>query len=121
MVREFRSLAPQDSVASAAEHILAGFQQEFPVVEGDRLVGFVTLRQLLPALAGPVSPASVGSVMNREVETVSPSDDAFEAMARLQGSGERAAPVVEGDRVTGLFTLQNVGEYLLIHKATGHS
>ena len=37
MVTEFRVLSPFDRVSSAAGHIMAGFQHDFPVVEDRRL------------------------------------------------------------------------------------
>ena len=39
MITDFRILRPDDPLARAVEHVRAGFQQDFPVVEGDRLVG----------------------------------------------------------------------------------
>ena len=35
-------MSPHDSLARAVEHVLAGFQQDFPVVDDGRLVGIVT-------------------------------------------------------------------------------
>lgn len=43
MLTEFRTLAPSDPLSRAVDHTMAGFQQDFPVVEPDgRLVGVLT-------------------------------------------------------------------------------
>ncbi len=51
MRTDFRTLAPEDTLARAVEHILAGCQQDFPVVEGGRVVGVLTRGDLLTSLA----------------------------------------------------------------------
>jgi hypothetical protein len=42
MVTQFETLAPGDTLQRAMEHVLAGFQHDFPVVEADRVVGVLT-------------------------------------------------------------------------------
>ena len=42
MVTEFRRLSTSDTVGAAEEILLKGFQREFPVVEGDSLVGMLS-------------------------------------------------------------------------------
>jgi Zn-dependent protease len=51
MISDFRAVGPHDSLDTVAQHVLAGFQQDFPVVEHDRVVGVITRSDLLKALA----------------------------------------------------------------------
>ena len=54
MVTDFRTLHPDDPIGRAVDHVLAGFQQDFPVVEDGRLVGVLTRNDLASALGGSV-------------------------------------------------------------------
>ena len=51
MITDFRVLAPQDPLGRAVDHVLAGFQQDFPVVEHGQVAGVLTRADLLSALA----------------------------------------------------------------------
>ncbi|MCS6860624.1 MAG: site-2 protease family protein, partial [Abditibacteriales bacterium] len=66
MITDFRTLSPHDSLARAVEHVLAGFQQDFPVVEEGRTVGVLTRADLLTALAQRGQETLVGEVMRRQ-------------------------------------------------------
>ena len=50
MITEFGTVAPDDSLTRAVEHVLAGCQQDFPVVENGRVVGVLTRADLLKAM-----------------------------------------------------------------------
>ena len=51
MLTDFQSLAPSDNLARAVELILAGSQQDFPVLDSGRVAGVLTRAGLLTALA----------------------------------------------------------------------
>ena len=111
------TLAPTDPLARAVELILAGFQQDFPVVERDVVVGVLTRRDLLKVLAERGEHASVGTSMRRDFQLATADEPVEEALARLQESGSHAIPVVRGRRLLGMLTVDNVGEYVMIRRA----
>jgi Zn-dependent protease/predicted transcriptional regulator len=117
MVTDVRTLAPHDPLARAVELILAGFQQDFPVVEDGQVVGVLTRRDLLRVLAERGEQASVGASMRRDFQLATPDEPVEEALARLQASGSHAIPVVRGRQLLGMLTLDNVGEYVMIRSA----
>jgi Zn-dependent protease/CBS domain-containing protein len=118
MITEFRTLAPDETLARAVEHILAGFQQDFPVVERDgRLVGMLTRSYLIRALSGGGSTALVGDEMQRKFQTAGPMDMAEGALERLQECACLSLPVVQNGRLVGLLTAENLGEFLMIQTA----
>jgi CBS-domain-containing membrane protein len=51
MLTDFQSLAPSDSLGRAVELILAGSQQDFPVIDSGRVAGVLTRGDLLTARA----------------------------------------------------------------------
>ena len=118
MITEFRTLAPSDPLSRAADFILAGFQQDFPVVETDgRLVGVLSRAALIGALSqrGPAVLAS--EVMQRDFETADPFEMAEGVLVRLQASKCPSMPVMQQGKLVGILTSENIGEFLLIHAA----
>ena len=51
MITQFRTLAPEDSLGEAAEHLLGGWQRDFPVIEDGRIAGLLTGTALVHGLA----------------------------------------------------------------------
>jgi Zn-dependent protease len=117
MITDFRTLSPHDSLARAVEHILAGFQQDFPVVEEGRAVGVLTRADLLTALAQRGQETLVGEVMQRQFEVADPFEMLESVFARLQACDCRSLPVVRGGQLVGIVTMDNVGEFLMIQAA----
>ena len=76
MITDFRALRPDDPLAQAVEHVVAGFQQDFPVVEDGRLVGVLTRNDLAAALGRYGPETRVGDVMQQDFVTADPRDAA---------------------------------------------
>jgi len=121
MITEFQSLRSTDPLSAAVEHVLASFQQDFPVVEEGRLLGILTYSGMVKALAegGPSTPA--GSVMDTEFESVAPGDALESIFPRLQQSNSPAMPVLQDGRLVGLLTPHNVGEFIMVQNALNHT
>ncbi|MCX7722695.1 MAG: site-2 protease family protein [Verrucomicrobiae bacterium] len=117
MITNYQTLAPNDPLSRAVEHILAGFQQDFPVVDGDRVVGVLTRADLLAALAQRGTGALVGEVMQRDFMTADPAEMAETVFNRLQECNCHSLPVVQNGRLIGILTADNVGEFLMIQAA----
>lgn len=119
MITDFRTLAPDDALAQAVELLLAGFQQDFPVVDDGRVVG-VLLRSDLPvALAQRGQEARVREAMRRDFQVVHPSEMLETVFLRLQTCECRTLPVTRDDHLVGLVTMENIGEFMLIQSALG--
>ncbi len=75
MLTDFRTLEPGDSLARAAELILAGSQHDFPVVEDGRVTGVLTRGDLIGALSARQNTLQpVAGVMQREFQVADSSD-----------------------------------------------
>ncbi len=117
MQTDVRTLAPDDRLARAVELLLAGFQQDFPVVEQGRIVGVLGRRELIQALKERGPDAPVRAVMRTDFIVATPDEPIEDALARLKGCGCQALPVVRGQTLLGLLTLDNVGEYMMVRAA----
>jgi Zn-dependent protease/CBS domain-containing protein len=117
MLTDFRIVSPEDSLSMVSALVLEGWQTDFPVVDRGELVGILTRRDLLSALARQGSEALVGDVMQREFETVEPGEMLELAFARLQSCACHTLPVVHNTQLVGLITADNVGEFLMLQAA----
>ncbi len=117
MVTNFQALAAEDRLGKAADYILGGFQQDFPVVDGGQVVGVLTRHDLIAALSktGPETP--VRDAMQREFVTTDPREMLERAFERLQECQCHTLPVVQDGRLLGLLTGDNVAEALMIQQA----
>ena len=79
-----------------------------PVVEGDRLVGIISERDLIYCAAregGAALARPVREVMTAEPITVSPNVSVLEALALMTQKRVRHLPIVEDGRLTGFISI----------------
>ena len=117
MQTNFEALSPRDPLARAVSAILAGSQQDFPVVEDDHVVGLLTRDALIGALSKDGQDALVSNVMRRDLPQVDSHDMIELALTRLQESTARTLPVMHSGRLVGLITSENITEFLMIRSA----
>lgn len=117
MMTRFRTLTGQDPLAKAVQELLAGSQQDFPVLENDQPVGILRRNDLVKALSEGRREAVVTEAMCRDCETVdetAPLKGAVEAMHARQCA---TMPVVAGGRMVGLLTIENISEMMMVNAA----
>jgi Zn-dependent protease len=119
MVTEFRALASDATLEEASAALLAGSQQDFPVLADERVVGVLPRADLFKALAGVGPGATVGAVMRRDCAAVSDSEPLTRVFERMQESGCPLVPVERDGRLVGLVTLENIGELFMLKSAVG--
>jgi Zn-dependent protease/CBS domain-containing protein len=117
MITDFRALKGDDPLRLAADLVLAGSQRDFPVVHADRLVGVLTRDALMTALGRNSLDDPVSDVMTRDFESADAREMLERAFTRLQSCRCPVLPVVSGERLVGLLTLENVGEFVMIKGA----
>ncbi|HEY7877709.1 MAG TPA: site-2 protease family protein [Gemmatimonadaceae bacterium] len=119
MIRDVRTLAPDDPLSRAAGEVVAGFQQDFPVVRDGTVVGVLTRADLMRALAGHGAASRVSDAMQRDFQVAAPNEDLDRAFARLQACRCHTFPVVQDGRLVGVLTAENVGEFMMVQSAIG--
>jgi Zn-dependent protease len=117
MLTDFRTLAPSSTLGDAADLLLIGSQQDFPVVADGRIAGILTRHDLVAALTRSGRDAAVGENMRRECATADATEMLEHVLARIQSRDCHTMPVVERGRLVGLLTMDNVGEFLMIQAA----
>jgi Zn-dependent protease/CBS domain-containing protein len=119
MQTDFHILSPSDSLSRVVELILAGSQQDFPVVEDGGVVGILDRDTFITALSKNGQNTLVAEVMHRDVPEVDSHDMVEKALMRLQESGSKTLPVTHDGRLVGLITAENITEFLMIRSALG--
>jgi CBS-domain-containing membrane protein len=97
MTTSLKTIYEDESISAADWDMVVGELRHLPVIDRERrLVGLVSDRDLLRAT---VQPASVASVMTREVRTIGPDAPAIVAVEHLLQYKHSALPVVDAHRV----------------------
>ena len=117
MVTAFMSLETRHELQYAADLMLAGDQQDFPVLEGGRYLGMLTRSDLIRGLReqGPITP--VGRLVRVDVEPIDASWPLERALQVMRAGRHAAMPVVMRGQLVGLLTLENVSELLMVQEA----
>lgn len=119
MITRFQALDAGAPLSVAVDELLAGSQQDFPVVSDGRLLGILPRSALMKALAHEGRGGSVGDAMRPDCPTVDDTAMLETAFELMRARGCSAIPVLQQGRLVGLLTLENVGEFMMINTALG--
>ena len=117
MMTHFGTVGASDPLARAADMLLAGPQQDFPVLHGEAVVGLLTREALIQGLSerGPISP--VAAAMRPLPQSVSPEASLEQTFQQMREADLGSVPVMEAGRLVGLITLENIGEFVMLRSA----
>jgi len=104
----FISVSPETSLGKVLEFVLHTHQEDFPVIENDRLVGFLTKRDFIEGLHMKSKEASVSEIMRTDIPRVRASTPLHEVRKLMQLHGAGAMPVMRGDKVIGMITVYDI-------------
>ena len=98
------TLAPNDTVAKAAEVMARYGHEGFPVVDSGRIVGVLTRREIDKAMHHGFGGAPIRQVMRQGEYYVTPQDsvETLQDLMTAQGLGQ--VPVMDDDEIVGIVT-----------------
>jgi CBS domain-containing protein len=105
MTSEVKACEPSAKVVDAAKLMAQEDVGPVPIVEGGRLVGIVTDRDIVVkgvAAGKDMTSTTVGDIASRDLITITPDADMNEALDMMAAKQVRRLPVVEGDRLVGI-------------------
>jgi predicted transcriptional regulator len=117
MMTRFRALSRTDTLAKAVDELLAGSQQDFPVVDLDEPIGILRRNDLVKAIAQNRRDTAVEDVMCRDCESVEARSALRPVVEAMQSRQCSTVPVVQAGRLVGLLTLENISEMIMINNA----
>lgn len=107
-------LTPMSTIQQASNLMVYGGQRNFPVLEGERLVGFLTYHDLVRARRTAASHSLITNIMRQDIKPVSYDDDLYEAQEQMQAQRLDTLPVVNGSRFMGVINLRQIVEQFQI-------
>jgi Zn-dependent protease/predicted transcriptional regulator len=114
MVTEVEAVSPEATLAAVSERVLAGFQQDFPVMGNGHVIGVLTFRDLLQGLAQSGGGAPVSRYMHARFASAAPEEQLDQVLARVE-AGDLKSVIVERDgKFLGMVNPDNVRELLRI-------
>ncbi len=122
MQTQFTRVNPQMLLSALVdEYLMPTGQRAFPVEEDDRLVGMVSLHDIRKHDRDSWNRTTVGAIMTpvKALTSVTPRQDAVEALAILGRREVSQLPVVENDKLVGLIRREDILKWLTLHTDRG--
>jgi Zn-dependent protease len=117
MIAEYRTLGGGDTLRVAVERLLSGSQVDFPVVEGDRVLGVLTRQILLAALQERGPETLVRDLPLAEAQGVDSGTPLYTVWEEMTRQNVGCLPVRSGERIVGWITGDNIAEVALVRRA----
>ena len=108
MTPDVLGLEPATSLVDAARRMHERRVGAAVVSERDRLVGIVTERDILRAVATGAIGGSVADAMTHGPDTIGPDESAGQAAALMIHGGFRHLPVMHGSTVVGMLSIRDL-------------
>jgi predicted transcriptional regulator len=119
MLTDFKWLTFESTLGEAADQLLAGSQQDFPIMEQGVVVAVLTRAVLIQGLAEFGRDARMRDVTTLEVRSVDADMPLVSAIVLLREHGMPCLQVLQNGKPVGLLTAENVTEYLMVKSALG--
>jgi CBS domain-containing protein len=113
MTSEVKTASPSQPLTDVARLMKQEDVGSVPVVDGDRLVGVVTDRDIVVrGIADGSDPHAIkaGDIASRDVVTVRPDDDLDEVLRLMAQHQVRRLPVVDDGRLVGVVAQADVAQ-----------
>ncbi|MFY9578881.1 MAG: CBS domain-containing protein [Gaiellaceae bacterium] len=109
MTKDVLAVEGDARLTQAAARMVARTVGAVVILEHDRLVGILTERDIMKAVASErANESRVNEWMTRHPEVVSPDDSTDHAAVLMLHGGFRHLPVVEGNRVVGIVSIRDL-------------
>ncbi len=104
----FLTIDKNTPISKILELIFKSRQEDFPVVEGDQFLGFVTRNDVIAATHKFGSEKRAGDIMRTDLPTVKAEEKLLKAQKIMEENEVRALPVISDGRLRGIVTLEDI-------------
>lgn len=122
MKADVKSTSPGDTFANVARLLHDNAISSVVVMDGDRLAGIVTERDLVNLVAEGIDPrtTTVGDRMSTNLDTVEPRSDIAEAAEHMARLRIRHLPVVDKGKLVGIISIRDLTNWAVEEITGGH-
>jgi len=114
MLTDFATISASDTLEDALQKSVHTLQEDFPVVRGPNLVGMISRQSIVEALAREGN-GYVQGVMQRVFQVAQPQDTLGKIFRQMRPArGTELVPVLDGQRVVGIVTPQNLKQAMAV-------
>jgi CBS domain-containing protein len=118
MSRDLLTVAPQDRLGEVAQRMVDRDVGAVLVLDGEKLAGILTERDVLRAVAAGIDGDTlVSDWMTRDPETMAPDDTTQHAAVLMIHGGFRHLPLMEGDTAVGMLSIRDLMRVVLDNAA----
>jgi len=115
MLRRVETVTPDQPLEDAAALLLAGRQNQLPVVDHGRPVGVLTRSDVASALAHSDPRTPIASAPQHAVVMVDPAEPLDSVLDQLRASPDAVAVVIDHGTPVGLITAETLASYVALH------
>ncbi len=122
MKTEVKTAAPGQTFSDVAKLLHDNAISSVVVVDGERLAGIVTERDLVNLVAEGLDPhnTTVGDRMSTNLDTVEPRTDIAEAAEHMARLRIRHLPVVDKGKLVGIISIRDLSNWAVAEITGGH-
>ena len=114
MSRDLLTVGAEDALTEVAQRMVDRDVGAVVVMDGTRLAGILTERDVLRAVAaGMQDDTAVKDWMTRDPETMEPDEPTLHAAVLMIHGGFRHLPLVEGEEVVGMLSIRDLMRIVL--------
>jgi len=106
---QFLTLDKSTPISKVLELVFHSHQEDFPVMEGGKMAGFVTRADIIFAMHKKGSATLLSEIMRADVPSVTPEDRLTRVQRLMEENQIKALPVIHHSAVCGVVTLEDIG------------
>jgi len=114
MLTNVEAITPDITLGKVLEKICHGLQQDFPIIEGEKVLGILTRGKIFSALHNHSKDTKVRDIMSQEFISTSEDTPLSEAFKRMTSEKLSVLPVMQGENFKGLISLEQIGKYHML-------
>jgi len=106
---DFYTLTADTVLSKALELVFRSHQEDFPVLDGKELAGFVTRQDMMSGVHRFGTDVLIRDIMRKEFPKAKETDSLVMVQNLMQENEMAAMPVMRGDDVIGIVTIEDIG------------
>ena len=110
MTKKPISVTQDDTIRNCTQLMLNKHVGSLLVKEGEKLLGFLTERDLVRMISMGVDPNTtrVKQIMTKKIVAISPEKDIYDAIVLMNRENVRRLPVILNNKIIGLITVRDI-------------